>query len=88
MKDVRALEDNLPNNGVRLFVDFKRMGVTQKFAFICMIEAHLKVESHDGNILKERAISISEKGIMTLSAAKNKAIKKFIKELEGLLNEI
>ncbi|MBU2623474.1 MAG: hypothetical protein KKD92_14270 [Proteobacteria bacterium] len=88
VKDVNFLGDDLPSKGIKLFIDFKRMGISQKIAFVCTIEAKVKVESYDGKILGEKEIVINEKGLMSVSAAKNNAIRQFINELEELLNTI
>jgi hypothetical protein len=88
VKDVNSLDDDLPDKGIKLFIDFKRMGISQKIAFVCTIESKVKVESYDGKILREKEIVINEKGLMSVSAAKNNAIRQFINELEKLMNTI
>jgi hypothetical protein len=52
------------------------MGVSKNIAFVCEIKAHAKVCDSAEKIIAEKDISIREKGIVTLMAAKNKAIKK------------
>jgi hypothetical protein len=87
VKDV-DLTDNMPSDkGPRLYIEFESMGVSQSIAFVCEIKAHAKVCDGSEAILAEKDISVREKGIVTLMAAKNKAIKEFIMEIGQLLNE-
>lgn len=78
---------NLPN-GLQLYIDFERMGVSQKVAFIVEIVGEIMVKDITGRELAKKTFHIKEKGVMTLSAGKNKAIEQFIREVENLLNVI
>lgn len=78
---------NLPN-GLQLYIDFERMGVSQKVAFIVEIVGEIMVKDIMGRELAKKTFHIKEKGVMTLSAGKNKAIEQFIREVENLLNVI
>jgi hypothetical protein len=88
VNDIPVPDDNLSNRGIRLYIDFESMGVSQKVAFICDIKAHAKLCDLTEKVLVEKDIYVSEKGIMTLMAAKNKAIEKFILEIGSLLNNV
>jgi hypothetical protein len=87
VNDIQILDGASPlGNGLRLYVDFDSMGVSQKIAFICEIKAHAKICDSTDKILVEKEFYIREKGVMTLMAAKNKAIEEFILEIGRLLN--
>lgn len=86
--DIQALDDGKLNTGLRLYIDFDSMGVSQKVAFICEIKAHAKITDLTDKILAEKDLYIREKGVMTLMAAKNKAIEEFILEIGRLLNNV
>jgi hypothetical protein len=88
VSDVPVPDDNLSDHGIRLYIDFESMGVSQKLAFICEIKAHAKVCDSREKVLAEKDIHVSEKGVMTLMAAKNKAIEQFIIEIGILLNNV
>ena len=88
VNDVPVPDEALSDRGIRLYIDFESMGVSQKTAFICEIKAHAKVCDFQENVLAEKDIFVHETGIMTLMAAKNKAIKKFILEIGALLNDV
>jgi hypothetical protein len=88
VSDVPVPGDNLSDNGIRLYIDFESMGVSQKVAFICEIKAHAKVCDSTEKVLAEKDIYVSEKGVMTLGAAKDKAIEQFIIKLGTLLNNV
>jgi hypothetical protein len=87
VNDIHALDANLSDRGIRLYIDFESMGVSQKIRFICEIKAHAKIIDFSGKVLIEKDIHISEKGTMALSAAKNSAIETFILEIGKLLNK-
>ena len=87
VRDINLKQTTNMPNGLQLFIDFERMGVSQKISFIVEIVGEIKVIDGSGNELGHRAIHVKEKGVMTLSAGKNKAINKFIKEVESLLND-
>lgn len=88
VNDVPLLDDNLSDRGMRLYIDFESMGVSQKLAFVCEITAHAKICDFTEKVLAEKDIHVSEKGVWTLMAAKNKAIQKFILEIGTLLNDV
>jgi hypothetical protein len=88
VNDVPVPDDNLSDRGIRLYIDFESMGVSQKIAFICEIKAHAKICDFKEKVLAEKDIYVREKGIMTLGAAKNNAIEKFILEIGTLLNNV
>jgi len=88
VNDVQTIDDALPSAGLRLFIDFESMGVSQKVAFICEINARAKISNSNDNVLIEKDINVREKGVMTLMAAKNKAIEVFILEVGELLNSV
>jgi hypothetical protein len=88
VNDVPVPEDNLSDRGIRLYIDFESMGVSQKVAFICEIKAHTEIRDFTEKVLAEKDIYVREKGVMTLMAAKNKAIEKFILEIGALLNNV
>ena len=88
VNDVPVPEDNLSDRGIRLYIDFESMGVSQKVAFICEIKAHAKIRDFTEKVLAEKDIYVREKGVMTLMAAKNKAIEKFILEIGAFLNNV
>jgi hypothetical protein len=86
VNDINITDNNLANKGIRLFIDFESMGVSEKGVFICEINAKTKICDANEKVLEEKDIHIRKKGILTLSEAKNGAIKQFILELESLLN--
>ena len=88
VNDVPVPDDNLSDRGIRLYIDFESMGVSQKVAFICEIKAHAKIRDFTEKVLAEKDIYVREKGVMTLMAAKNKAIEKFILEIGAFLNNV
>lgn len=88
VNDVPVPDDNLSDRGIRLYIDFESMGVSQKVAFICEIKAHAKIRDFTEKVLAEKDIYVREKGVMTLMAAKNKAIEKFILEVGAFLNNV
>ena len=88
VNDVPVPDDNLSDRGICLYIDFESMGVSQKIAFICEIKAHAKICDFTEKVLAEKDIYVREKGVMTLMAAKNKAIEKFILEIGTLLNNV
>ena len=88
VNDIPVLNKKMPDKGIRLYIDFKSMGVSQKTAFICEINALARVCDKSDKVLAEKNISVREKGIMTLMAAKNNAIEKFIMEIAALLNQV
>ena len=88
VNDIHALDSNVSDRGIRLYIDFESMGVSQKIRFICEIKAHAKIIDFSGKVLIEKDIHVSEKGTMALSAAKNGAIETFILEIAKLLNNV
>ena len=88
VNDVPVPDDNLSDPGIRLYIDFESMGVSQKVAFICEIKAHVKICDSTEKVLAEKDVHVREKGVWTLMAAKNKAIKKFILETGTLLDTV
>jgi hypothetical protein len=88
VNDVPIPDDKLSDRGIRMYIDFESMGVSQKVAFICEIKAHIKICGFAEKVLAEKDIHVSEKGVMTLMAAKNKAIEEFILEIGNILNSI
>jgi hypothetical protein len=88
VNDIQSIDDGQLEDGSRLYIDFESMGVSQKVAFICEIKARAKITDFTEKVLIEKEINIREKGVMTLMAAKNKAIEEFIVEIGAVLNEI
>ena len=88
VNDIPVLNENVPDKGIRLYIDFKSMGVSQTAVFICEINAHARVCDISDKVLAEKNINVREKGVMTLMAAKNNAIDKFIREIATLLNSV
>lgn len=88
VNDIPVPDDNLSDQGIRLYIDLESMGVSQKIAFVCEIKAHARITDSREKVLAEKDVLVREKGTMTLSAAKNKVIEKFILEIATLLNEI
>jgi hypothetical protein len=86
VNDISTIGSDLSNHGIRIYIEFKSMGVSQNLAFICEINAHAKICDSAEKTITEKDINVREKGIITLMAAKNKAIKKFVLEIGQLLN--
>jgi hypothetical protein len=85
VRDIQPAQTlDLPD-GLRLFIDFERMGVSQKISFIVEIVGEIKITDSAGKELGKRAFHIREKGTWTLGAGKNKAIEQFVREVEELL---
>ena len=72
--------------GTSLYVDFKEsgMGSASWGRFVCTLKAFAWTEDVTGNVLAEKEITVVEIGAMSVGAAKNKAIAKFVQELSGL----
>jgi calcineurin-like phosphoesterase len=88
VNEILATDVTMSDQGKRLYIDFESMGVSQKIRFICEIKARARITDSTEKVLVEKDIYVSEKGTMTLSAAKNKAIEEFILEISRLLNAI
>jgi hypothetical protein len=88
VNDVQTMDDTILSNGMHLYIDFESMGVSQKVAFICEINACAKISDSNDTVIIEKDINVREKGVMTLMAAKNKAIEVFILEVGSLLNSM
>jgi hypothetical protein len=88
VNDILLPDENLSDRGIRLYIDFASMGVSQKIRFICDIKAHVKLADFRGKVLIEKDIHVTEKGTMSLSAAKNSALETFILEIAKLLNNV
>jgi calcineurin-like phosphoesterase len=88
VNEILATDVTMSDQGKRLYIDFESMGVSQKIRFICEIKARARITDSTEKVLVEKDIYVSEKGTMTLSAAKNKAIEEFIFEISRLLNAI
>lgn len=86
--DISSSNENLSDHGIRLYIDFESMGVSQEIRFICEIKAHAKITDSRNKILVEKDIHVSERGTISLSAAKNSAIEIFIFEIAKLLNDV
>ncbi len=75
-------------DGLQLFIDFDRMGVSQKFSFIVEIVGEMTVKDSAGQELGKKSFHVREKGTWTLGAGKNKAIEQLVREVAELLNTI
>ena len=88
VNDIISLEDQPIEKGLLLYIDFKKMGVSQKIAFICEIEATIRITDASGNTLARKEVLVQGKGIMTLGAGKNQAIERFLEQIASLLNQV
>lgn len=88
IRDIDSAEIDKIADGLKLFVEFERMGVSQDVAFIVEIIGKTRVTDSSGRLLGERIFHIKEKGLWTLAAGKEKAIDSFIMEVSMLLNDI
>jgi hypothetical protein len=80
-------ERSLPD-GVRLYIKFSESGMNKTalgMSFICILKAIAWTEDSNSNVLNKKDISINEESIMTVSAAKNQAIEKFVLEVASIL---
>lgn len=75
-------------SGTRLYIDFIESGMNQTtLSFVCVLKARAWTEDSSGKILGKKGIVVEEKSGISVAAAKNKAIDKFVKEVAGLFSQ-
>ena len=74
-------------DGTRLYIRFDESGMkpTRWGNFICLIRAQVWTEDAKGNLLAKKDMAVEEKSGITVRAAKNKAIVRFVQEVGALL---
>jgi len=85
VNDIQALNDEKVSQGLRLYIDFEKMGASQNVEFICEITAHAKLCDSSDKIIAEKDILVHDKGAMNLMAATNNTVAKFILAIEDLI---
>jgi hypothetical protein len=72
-------------SGLRLYVDFSESGMNKTtWNMVCTIKGKGRLVDASGKVLSTKDIAVTEKSGMSVSAAKTKAITKFVQELDAL----
>jgi hypothetical protein len=88
--EVRDLANaNEAQAGLRLFLQFSESGMNKTtWNMVCTIKGQGRVEDAAGKVLSQKDIAITKKSGMSVSAAKNLAIKAFVEEVGALFNNL
>ncbi|HOW67318.1 MAG TPA: hypothetical protein P5186_27490 [Candidatus Paceibacterota bacterium] len=76
-------------SGLRLYLEFSESGMNKTtWNMVCTIRGQGRVEDATGKVLSKKDIAITKKSGMSVSAAKNQAIKAFAEEVGALFNDL
>jgi hypothetical protein len=88
--EVRDLANaNEAQAGLRLFLEFSESGMNKTtWNMVCTIKGQGRIEDAAGKVLSKKDIAVTKKSGMSVSAAKNQAIKAFVEEVGALFNNL